>query len=210
MVRRAQFSHFISSNTSLTMNRYFRLMSLAMANVFITVPISTYGLYVNITFRPYYHWKSWSDTHSGWYIIDKYPAFLLRTKVSSIVTLELSRWSLVFCAVTFFAFFGLAGEARKQYGLIFSAFAKHFGFPSSSKGESGKSCNSDILPVFSPRKLDSSLISSTHTTNAWCTSPTDTSETVYSSSPLKEEDLSQSIHPPRSITLPSRSSRYTI
>ena len=124
MIRRAQFSQFVSLNSSLTMNRYFRLMCLAMAEICFTIPISTYGLYLNITSKPIYPWRSWSDIHSGWYTIDVYPANLFRLNQTAVVTLELSRWSLVLCAFTFFAFFGFADEARKNYKYFCTEIAK--------------------------------------------------------------------------------------
>lgn len=127
MIRRAQFNQFVSSTPSLTMNRYFRLMSLAMTEILFTIPIATYGLYLNITSRPIYPWKSWSDIHFDWYTIDTYPASYLRFNQTALITLELSRWTVVFCAFTFFAFFGFADEARRNYKRIFMEVTQRFG-----------------------------------------------------------------------------------
>nr|AIX99553.1 pheromone receptor [Cyclocybe aegerita] len=146
MKRRAQFSQFLSSsNSSLTVNRYFRLMCLATAELIFNIPISTYGLYLNITMRPIYPWKSWSDIHFDWYTIDTIPAVLWRSSSIMTANLELSRWSVVLCAVVFFGFFGFADEARKHYRAAYWAIAKLFGVvpPSSSLDAS--------LPVFVPR-----------------------------------------------------------
>jgi len=135
MHRRAQFSQFLTSNTSLTVNRYFRLMCLATAEIIFTLPISTYGLYLNITMKPIYPWKSWSDIHFEWYDIDTFPAVLWRRSGMVVATLELSRWSLVLCALIFFGFFGFADEARRNYHLIYWSVARRFGVvpPSSPK-----------------------------------------------------------------------------
>ncbi|KIJ93461.1 hypothetical protein K443DRAFT_684538 [Laccaria amethystina LaAM-08-1] len=127
MIRRAQFSQFLSSNTSLTVNRYFRLMALATVELLFNTPISTYGLYLNITTRPIYPWKSWSDIHFDWYTIDVFPSFLWRSTPSTVALLELGRWSLVLCAFVFFGFFGFADEARKNYRKLYWAVAKRFG-----------------------------------------------------------------------------------
>jgi len=142
MKRRAQFNQFLSSNTSLTVNRYFRLMCLATAELIFSLPVTTYGLYLNITTRPIYPWKSWSDIHFDWYTIDTFPAVLWRASHITIVNLELSRWSLVLCAFVFFGFFGFADEARRHYRVAFWAVAKRFGVvpppsPLSSKFSSG-------------------------------------------------------------------------
>ncbi|KAF8200239.1 pheromone A receptor-domain-containing protein [Pholiota molesta] len=168
MQRRAEFSQFLSYTTSLTMNRYFRLMSLATVELLFNLPISSYGLYLNATGRPIYPWTSWSDIHSDWFTIDTYPALLWRASPVTVVTFELSRWSLVFCALVFFGFFGFASEARKNYRKAYWSAAKRFGFvppPSaSSKVFYGfKNSKSDTSrPVFvspplqlTPTKYDS-------------------------------------------------------
>lgn len=127
MSRRAQFGQFLSSNSSLSVNHYFRLMCLATSEIFFTIPISTYGLYLNITAKPFYKWVSWSDTHFDFYTIQQIPAVLWRSNPTVIVALELNRWSLVLCALVFFAFFGFADEARRNYRRAYWAIAKRFG-----------------------------------------------------------------------------------
>lgn len=141
MKRRAQFSEFVTSNSTLTVNRYFRLMALATVELLFNTPISAYGLYLNATTTTIYPWKSWADTHFDFYIIDVFPAALWRSNSIQVVTLELSRWTLVFCALVFFAFFGFADEARRQYRMAYWAVAKRFGVlppsPSSYQSSSG-------------------------------------------------------------------------
>jgi pheromone a factor receptor len=127
MRRRAQFSQFLSSNASLTANRYFRLMSLATIELIFNVPISSYGLYLNITASPIHPWKGWANTHFDWYTVDTFPAVIWRSNRQSVVTLELSRWAMVFCSLVFFGFFGFADEALKHYRLVYWAVAKRFG-----------------------------------------------------------------------------------
>ncbi|KAG6835352.1 hypothetical protein H0H93_002261 [Arthromyces matolae] len=139
MKHRARFSEFITSNTTLTTNRYFRLMSLATVELVFSTPISAYGLYLNATHKPIYPWQGWANLHFDWYLIDQYPAVLWRANRIETITLELSRWSLVFCAFLFFGFFGFANEAKKHYRLALSAVAKRFGvMPLSSSTHSPK------------------------------------------------------------------------
>ncbi|KAF9555103.1 fungal pheromone STE3G-protein-coupled receptor [Agrocybe pediades] len=135
MKRRAQFSQFLSSTTSLSVDRYFRLICLATTEIFLTVPISTYTLYLNITSKPIYHWVSWSDTHFDFYIIDVYPAKLWQSNSVFASILEVDRWSVVICAIIFFAFFGLAEEARKNYKAAYRFIARRLGLnpPSDTK-----------------------------------------------------------------------------
>ncbi|KAG5649612.1 hypothetical protein H0H81_002851 [Sphagnurus paluster] len=127
MRRRAQFSEFLSSNTTLTINRYFRLMALATVELMMNTPITAYGLYLNAIRTDIYPWKSWADIHFDWYTIDTFPAIFWRSNSLQVVALELSRWSPVICAFTFFAFFGFADESRKHYRLAYWAIAKRFG-----------------------------------------------------------------------------------
>ncbi|KAF9477440.1 fungal pheromone STE3G-protein-coupled receptor [Pholiota conissans] len=141
MQRRAEFSKFLSYNTSLTMNRYFRLMSLATVELLFNLPISSYGLYLNSTGRPIYPWTSWADIHSDWFTISTFPALIWQSSRIMTISLELSRWALVFCALLFFAFFGFADEARKNYRKAYLAVAKRCGFaPPSSNNKALSGC----------------------------------------------------------------------
>ncbi|KAJ7475475.1 Rcb3.42 [Mycena galericulata] len=127
MKRRAQFNQFLSSNTGLTANRYFRLMALATIELAFNTPISSYGLYLNVTQSPIQPWISWANTHFDFSEIDVWPAIIWRSNAQTVVAVELSRWAQVFCAFIFFAFFGFAAEARKNYALAFWAVAKRLG-----------------------------------------------------------------------------------
>nr|BAE47138.1 RCB1 [Pholiota nameko] len=137
MRRRAQFSQLISSTASLSINRYFRLMCLATCEIIFTVPLSSYGLYLNITTKPIYRWISWSDTHFDWYTIGAFPAILWRSNSLVVIPLELNRWSIILCALVFFAFFGFAGEARKHYLIVLRAIVNRLGVSRLSKQNSG-------------------------------------------------------------------------
>ncbi|KAJ7836812.1 GPCR fungal pheromone mating factor, partial [Mycena leptocephala] len=128
MKRRAQFNQFLSSNTALTANRYFRLMALATLELAFNTPISTYGLYLNVTQSPIAPWISWENTHFDFGTIDVWPALFWRSNQQTVIAVELSRWAQVFCAFIFFAFFGFAAEARKHYRLAFWSVAKRCGF----------------------------------------------------------------------------------
>jgi pheromone a factor receptor len=149
MKRRAQFSEFLSSNNSLSINRYFRLMALATLELLCTTPISAYGIYINIANNPLQPWKGFADAHFDYSHIGQYPSVIWRLNRLTVVSTELTRWSLVFCAFSFFAFFGFADEARKNYRKAFWAIAQRFGFhPSVSSGIS-KYALSYLLAMFS-------------------------------------------------------------
>ncbi|KAK0446039.1 GPCR fungal pheromone mating factor [Desarmillaria tabescens] len=57
LLHRLQFNQFLSSNSSLTANRYFRLMALASIELFVNT-ISGYGLYTNINRGEIHPWVS--------------------------------------------------------------------------------------------------------------------------------------------------------
>nr|AAF01420.1 Rcb3.42 [Coprinopsis cinerea] len=159
MRRRAQFSQLISSNSSsLTVNRYFRLMSLATLELLFNLPITTTGLYLSITSRPIYPWTNWADIHYNFNVIDTYPRILWAHKTADAIILELGRWSIVFCALLFFAFFGFAEEARKNYRKAILALAKRLGYNPRSPDEKAKATFVHVgkpasLPKFTPRPL---------------------------------------------------------
>jgi len=148
MKRRAQFSEFLSSNTPLSINRYFRLMALATLELLCTTPISAYGTYMNVTENPLQPWKGFADAHFNYSYIGQYPSVIWRLNSSVVITTELTRWSLVFCAFSFFAFFGFADEARKNYRKAFWAVAKHFGFHPPASVEASKYVSFHLLAHF--------------------------------------------------------------
>ena len=113
--RRAQFSQFISSNSSLTMSRYLRLMALAGVELLCTTPLSVFLMVLNLTAQPLDPWISWEDTHYEFSRVGLVPAVLWTMNRWLVVGIQVNRWSGPFCAFIFFAFFGFAAEARKNY-----------------------------------------------------------------------------------------------
>jgi len=113
--RQAQFSQFMSSNSSLTMSRYFRLMALAGVELLCTTPLSVFQMVLNATAQPLDPWVSWDDTHSNFSRVRLVPAVMWTMNRWFVVGVQFNRWSGPFCAFIFFAFFGFASEARKNY-----------------------------------------------------------------------------------------------
>ncbi|KAF5342938.1 hypothetical protein D9758_014952 [Tetrapyrgos nigripes] len=128
MKRRQQFSQFLSRNGGMNVSRYFRLMCLAMVEIFITAPITAYGLSLNIRKTQIQPWISWENTHFDFNVIDTLPAILWRYNRQAVITMELARWPLIVGPFIFFAFFGFAEEARKHYKLAFNYIRKRLGF----------------------------------------------------------------------------------
>ncbi|KAI0060057.1 fungal pheromone STE3G-protein-coupled receptor [Artomyces pyxidatus] len=117
--RRVDFSSITSANSALTVNRYFRLMAIAMTDVVITVPISAVGIYLGLTASVVSPWRGWADAHFDYSKVELVPAVLWRANRLNEVSLELTRWSTPFSAFVFFIFFGFALEARKHYRMMY-------------------------------------------------------------------------------------------
>lgn len=106
------------------MNRYFRLMALATADLLCTTPFGAYSIYLNLTAEPLSPYRGWADLHFGYSRVDQIPATLWRLNHKTVISVELSRWMLVVCALMFFLFFGFAEEARRNYKMAFASLLK--------------------------------------------------------------------------------------
>ena len=113
--RRAQFSQFMTSNSSLTMSRYLRLMALASVELLCATPLAIFQIALNVTSQPLEPWISWEETHYNFSRVRLIPAVIWKMDHWFVVGVQLSRWSPPLCAFIFFAFFGFAAEARKNY-----------------------------------------------------------------------------------------------
>lgn len=109
------------------MGRYFRLMALATTEILFTTPLSIFSMTVN-ALGPMYPWVSWADTHFNYSRIEQIPAFFWHQSRLVVLGLEFTRWVPVLCAFVFFAFFGFADEAKKNYRKAFWWVAGRFGF----------------------------------------------------------------------------------
>ena len=135
--RRVEFGRFISSNKSLTISRYFRLMALAMTDIVFTTSLATFMMWLNATATPIGPWRSWADTHFDFGRVEEFPSLFWRSDHLTVVAMEFSRWVGPLCSLIFFAFFGFADEARKNYRNAFWWLAKQCGYhspPTSSLG----------------------------------------------------------------------------
>ncbi|KAM5538796.1 hypothetical protein V8D89_007518 [Ganoderma adspersum] len=134
--RRAQFNEFLTSKkSSLTISRYFRLMALSTTSLMLLIPISSYGIYLNVTSQPLGPWRSWSDTHFDFGRIEQVPAIVWRSNPRSVIANELNRWLSPACALIFFMWFGIASEARRHYNAAFWFVAGKFGFKPQFRNE---------------------------------------------------------------------------
>jgi len=164
--RRAQFMEFLSANKNLSSSRYFRLMGLAGIEMLCTIPLGAYVIYLNTTAQIVYPWVSWADTHYDFSRVEQYPSIIWRMSDAAVLSIELSRWFLVICAFIFFAFFGFADEARKNYRLAYVSVTKRVGLSTAgtvssggswstgSKSEMAYNSRTGTMPVFITQRTD--------------------------------------------------------
>nr|ALK27861.1 mating factor receptor STE3-2 [Limonomyces culmigenus] len=117
--RQAQFSQFLASNKAVSASRYMRLMALAGTDVLSTVPVALLMLVVNCqqAFSPY----AWADVHYNFGQVNQLPTFEWAADTWTLVGVQLTRYAAPLCALVFFAFFGFAEEARRNYAAAFRA-----------------------------------------------------------------------------------------
>ncbi|KDR72071.1 hypothetical protein GALMADRAFT_21141, partial [Galerina marginata CBS 339.88] len=123
--RRLEFNHLLAQHSNLTSNFYVRLMCFGGLEVLWTVPVASYFLYAH-TFNPadIHPWTSWAEVHSHFSNVFFTPRSTWKLNPILRTDLELGRWLGVICAFLFFAFFGLAEEARTNYRAAYLTVAK--------------------------------------------------------------------------------------
>jgi len=124
--RHSEFSNLASSHSNLNSNIYIRLMCLAGIETLFTVPLCSFFLYQNIK-NGLFPWISWEDTHYNFSRVEQILAMYWRSDRIVNVNLETSRWLIVVCAFTFFAFFGFADEAKKNYRSMYNLATRCLG-----------------------------------------------------------------------------------
>ncbi|KDQ50789.1 hypothetical protein JAAARDRAFT_185818 [Jaapia argillacea MUCL 33604] len=134
----AKFREMLSStSTTLSLNRYFRLMALASTEIILGIPLSCFLLYLNIVLNPIQPWRGWADTHFQFSAVDLVPKSHWSLNPAAAVSIEIVRWLPVVCAFIFFGFFGFALEAKRNYAILFWAIAKRFGYKPKMKASNG-------------------------------------------------------------------------
>ncbi|KAJ7035381.1 STE3-domain-containing protein [Mycena alexandri] len=150
--RRAEVKELLSGNNNLNLNRYVRLMCLASTDLFLGVPASTFVLWVNVKVVGLSPWISWDNTHSHFSRVASFPGILWRSDPFSAASLETTRWLAVGCAFIFFAYFGFADEAFKNYRCAFFTVAKRMGYSPSDQVLSAGSVHFKYPPMISARR----------------------------------------------------------
>lgn len=117
--RRIQFQELLSSASSMSISRYFRLMLLSFLEMVLTIPLAVYSIYINTNGVPVAPYKSWADTHYQFWVVLQIPAFIWQGNQANAIAVEMGRWIYPCAAFLFFALFGFAEEARRHYRAAF-------------------------------------------------------------------------------------------
>ncbi|KAJ7622377.1 pheromone A receptor-domain-containing protein [Roridomyces roridus] len=124
--RRAAFSQLLSAHSSLTAGRYLRLMALAATDILLTTPLGIFAIVMDAVTTPILPWISFANTHLDYGRVEQIPAIFWRSSPLGTIPLEFTRWTAPATAFIFFAFFGFAIEARKNYALAFGVVSSAF------------------------------------------------------------------------------------
>jgi pheromone a factor receptor len=121
----------MSCNPGLNRGRYFRLMTLSCLDIIGTIPLNLYYIVKNATLgvRP---WISWDNIHRDYSHVILVPSSFWKYHHDMAQAVELHRWALVMWAFLFFAFFGFAEEARRNYRRAFTSLISRIGLSTSS------------------------------------------------------------------------------
>ncbi|KAI6095666.1 pheromone A receptor-domain-containing protein [Pisolithus sp. B1] len=131
--RRLEFSQLLTSNSSMNVGQYVRLMALACIEMSSTIPISIIILCITNKAVPIQPWISWDNTHYDFSRVVLYPAVVWKSNPDYVASVEMTRWLFPACGFLFFALFGFAAEARKHYRAAFVSVVKFFGYKPASR-----------------------------------------------------------------------------
>ncbi|KAI0742596.1 pheromone A receptor-domain-containing protein [Daedaleopsis nitida] len=161
-IHRVRFNHVITSNSSLTVSRYLRLIILCCMEMALVTPLTAFSIYINTAGLQVQPWVSWANTHYNFSFVELFPTPIWQAKIESHIAIEMGRWVYPCSAIMFFMLFGFADEARRSYSAAYWRVAKVFGFlPKSQAMKSDKAAgfktfrmpespSSDILPPYAP------------------------------------------------------------
>ena len=105
-------------------------MALAMTEMCLTIPLASFVIYLNRT-QPLVPWRGWADTHYNFSRVVLIPAVYWQDDSLLVAAFELNRWISPFCAFVFFAYFGFAQEARRNYMRFLRCVGQKFGLKQS-------------------------------------------------------------------------------
>lgn len=143
--RRVQFAEVLSKNSSLTVSRYLRLIVLCCVEMACTVPLGAFSIYINNAGLHIAKWISWSNTHYNFSFVEIFPAETWENRRAFYVSVQMGRWIYPCSAILFFALFGFASEARRNYRIAYLWICKRLGITPRTKSF-GKDLSRFVFP----------------------------------------------------------------
>lgn len=113
------FNGMLGSNKNPNQSRYIRLIALSAIQIVTSLPVIIFSIYANAV-QHVHPWISWEDTHYQYSFVGQLPSFVWRADPVLQAVEEINRWIIVTAALFFFAFFGFAEEARRNYRKAYS------------------------------------------------------------------------------------------
>jgi hypothetical protein len=104
--------HLHQTNSSMTTNRYIRLIAMALVEMILGTSFTAFNLSSNVSvgLRP---WISWENVHSNFSRVGLFPtSVLLPHRITNMMIIW---WTVPASSIIFFAFFGFEDEALKEY-----------------------------------------------------------------------------------------------
>ena len=124
MQRRATFAkHIAGSNAGLTPGRYFRLIAMALVEMFWSLTMIGLNVYFDYRngLRP---WTNWDDVHYDWSRIGQFPQILIPP--ATLRWTYFFYWTIPISSYLFVAFFVVGRDTFKEYTAVFVKCKKHF------------------------------------------------------------------------------------
>jgi pheromone a factor receptor len=142
--RRLTFArHLQDSNSALTPSRYFRLMAMAIVQMFWATFLTVTNMWLTCRggLRP---WISWADVHSNFGRVGVFPRLFIPQEQWAWTYFIF--WTLPITAVMFFSFFAFGQDAMKEYKACFGTARRVLRIPEKAKARPLQS-----IPEFAPR-----------------------------------------------------------
>ncbi|KAJ7875953.1 hypothetical protein B0H13DRAFT_2056102 [Mycena leptocephala] len=160
-------------------------MVLASTDLLLITPLGIWVLWVNVRVVGLSPWIFWDDTHSNFSRMVQVPGIYWRADPYSVASVEMLRWAVA-CALLFFAYFGFADEAIKNYRGLST------GSGLSSTGATSKSPSLPLPPGVPPQPFVFIRKDTTHMRDLF-DSFSDMSASYGGTSPLEYEDKEKAL-----------------
>ena len=112
-------------------------MGLASLEVIFTIPFACVSIWLDVAQGGMEPYVSWASAHAGFLTIVPVPSAEWKAIPAVAGMFEMSRYAFVFCAFVFFAFFGFADEARRNYRLAYASAVKRVGLSTGTISTTG-------------------------------------------------------------------------